>query len=147
MAMRASIFTVALLASPASAAFDPTDPKPDLVQLQAIIDEGRPGDAVTPLYDWLIKEPKDADVLNLLGYAYRKLQRYEKARTYYAQALAVEPAHLGALEYMGELELEAGNPAAAKTLLARLRTACPGGCKELEDLLQAFDAHDIPAAQ
>lgn len=144
--MRILILILALLAAPALAAFDPTDAKPDLVEMKNIIEGESPGDAVTPLYDWLIKEPNDADVLNLLGYAYRKLQRYDQARIYYERALAVEPAHLGALEYMGELELETNNPDAAKALLVRLQAACPNGCHELDDLIEAFEQHGIPTA-
>ena len=133
--------TIALLIAftgPAFAAYDPTDPRPDLDVIKAQIESGGAGLAVTPLRDWLITEPNDADALNLLGYAYRKLERWEDSRSYYERALAVEPAHKGALEYMGELELQTGNHDAARTLLIKLRTACPQGCEELDDLLEAF---------
>lgn len=141
--MRILILVFVVFMSPALAAFDPVDPKPDLVAMKEIIEGDNPGDAITPLQDWLINDPKDADVLNLMGYAYRKLQRYDKARIYYDRALTEAPAHLGALEYMGELELETGNPDAAKALLTRLQAACPDGCHELDDLLEAFQAHSI----
>ena len=129
------------IAAPALAAFDLTIEKPDLVALKDQIEAGQPGEAITPLNDWLIKEPDDADVLNLLGYAYRKLMRYDQARIFYVRALTQAPAHLGALEYMGELELETGNPDAARALLVRLKAACPNGCHELDDLIEAFAIH------
>ena len=141
--MRTLVFIAALLAWPAFAAFDVTDAKPDLVEMKTIIEGESPGDAIAPLYDWLVKKPKDADALNLLGYAYRRLQRFDRARIYYDRALAVEPAHLGALEYLGELELQTGNPEAAKGLLHRLRAACPAGCHELNDLLKAFSDYEV----
>ena len=126
------------LSSPAFAAYVPTDPRPDLDVIKAQIESGGAGLAVTPLRDWLITEPNDADALNLLGYAYRKLERWDDSRRYYERALTVEPAHKGALEYMGELELQTGNPDAARTLLIKLRNACPKGCEELDDLREAF---------
>ena len=133
---------VLLLATrPVLAAFDETDPRPDLATIKVQIEAGGAGLAITPLRDWLVTQPDDADALNLLGYAYRKLKRWEESRRYYTRALAIEPAHKGALEYMGELELQTGNPVAARTLLIRLRQACPDGCHELDDLLQAFEDH------
>ena len=140
------IFIAVLLSSGqlALAAYDETDPRPDLNVLRAQIEAGGATHAITPLYDWIITDPRDADALNLLGYAYRKIGQWEKSRQYYDQALAVEPAHLGALEYKGELELQTGNPAAARALLIRLQDACPDGCSELDDLIEAFSEHQIP---
>ena len=51
------------------------------------------------------KESGNADVLNMLGYAHRKLGRMETALGFYQEALAIEPRHLGANEYLGELYL------------------------------------------
>ncbi len=144
--MRSLILIFALLTVPAFAAFDPVLPRPDLKKMKTMIEGESPGDALAPLHDFLVNEPKDADILNLLGYAYRKLQRYDQSRIYYDRALAVEPAHLGALEYLGELELETSNPDAAKALLIRLQAACPDGCHELDDLIEAFAQHGIPTA-
>ena len=45
----------------------------------------------------------NADVNNLLGYSSRKLKQYKPAATYYEKALKLNPNHLGALEYQGEL--------------------------------------------
>ena len=47
--------------------------------------------------------PNDADVNNLLGFTSRKLKMYSSSATYYAKALSINPKHLGALEYQGEL--------------------------------------------
>ena len=54
------------------------------------------------------EESGNADVLNMLGYAHRKLGRVEDAFDYYGKALAIKPRHLGANEYLGELYLENG---------------------------------------
>ena len=110
----------------------------DLRVLRDDIDDGDAVSAETTLRALLEERPEDADVLNLLGYATRKQGRWKTARRYYERALALEPAHRGALEYMGELELETGDRAAAEALLARLRAACQNGCEELRDLEAAF---------
>ena len=144
--MRNMISIAILLASGhfALAAYDETDPRPDLNVLRAQIEAGGASQAISPLRDWIVSNPGDADALNLLGYAYRKIGNWEKSRRYYTKALAVEPDHPGALEYMGELELQTGNPGAARTLLIRLQAACPDGCGELDDLIEAFAEHQIP---
>ena len=87
------------------------------------------------------KEPGNPDVLNMLGYAHRKLGRLEPAFDYYQQALAIEPRHLGANEYLGELYLETGEIGKAEERLAELAAACPSGCEEREELAEAIDAY------
>lgn len=132
----ATILTALTLYTAAEAAFD--DDLLDLVAMKAMIENGKPDVAAADLLSALGGDPNNADILNLLGYAHRKMQNWDWAREYYTRALAVAKAHRGALEYMGELELETGNPDAARALLVRLRAACPLGCEELDDLIGAF---------
>ena len=87
------------------------------------------------------KESGNADVLNMLGYAHRKLGRVEDAFDYYGKALAIEPRHLGANEYLGELYLETGELEKAKERLAELAIACPSGCEERDELSEAVAAY------
>ena len=144
--MRILLSIAILLASAhlAPAALNESEPRPDLKALHAQIEAGAARSAIAPLEAWIVTDPGDADALNLLGYAYRKTGNLEKSRRYYTKALAVEPDHPGALEYMGELELQTGNPEAARALLIRLQAACPQGCEELDDLIEAFAEHQIP---
>ena len=86
-------------------------------------------------------EPGNADVLNMLGFAHRNLGRVETAFDYYRDALAIEPRHLGANEYLGELHLERGELAAAQKRLDVLGTACPKGCEERDELADAIAAY------
>ena len=86
-------------------------------------------------------ESGNADVLNMLGYAHRKLGRVETAFDYYGRALAIEPRHLGANEYLGELYLETGELEKAEERLGVLATACPSGCEERDELSEAIDAY------
>ena len=104
-------------------------------QAQSLIDADKYQEAI-PLLQKLIKDKGAyADALNLLGYSYRKSGDANDALQYYNQALAMEPKHLGANEYLGELYLELKMPDKAKERLAVLKAAC-GDCEEYEDLLK-----------
>jgi len=60
--------------------------------------------------------------------------QYDRAETYYREALAIAPDHRGATEYYGELMVERGDLPGARRMLARLETLCSFGCVESEDL-------------
>lgn len=74
-----------------------------------------------------------ADALNLLAFATRHTGDLETAASYYRAALGMDPNHLGALEYQGQLFLLQGNRAAAEANLARLVALC-GTCEDQADL-------------
>ena len=76
----------------------------------------------------------NADLQNYLGYANRHLGRYELAFEHYKRALAIDPRHKGAHEYIGEAYLETGDLASAQRHLATLKNLCPLSCEQLEDL-------------
>jgi tetratricopeptide (TPR) repeat protein len=79
------------------------------------------------------------DILNYLGYSHRKLGRMEEARAWYSQALAINPDHLGANEYLGELYAEIGDLDGARRQLAKLDRLCAFGCAEREDLARLIN--------
>jgi len=81
-----------------------------------------------------LREPDNADVHNLLGFSNRNLGRYELAFKHYRRALALDPRHKGAHEYIGETYLEVGDLASAEKHLAALRELCPMSCEQLKDL-------------
>jgi predicted Zn-dependent protease len=83
------------------------------------------------------EDPQNADAWNLLGFTQRKLGNFDDAALAYQAALTLNPDHLGALEYQGELFLETGQPALAKGNLDRLKSLC-GDCEEAEDLEKAL---------
>ena len=108
--------------------------KPDLYkQAEDLIDDEEYAQAIPLLQQSIQQKGEYADALNLLGYANRKLGDKAKAMTYYTKALNLEPNHLGANEYMGELYLEMNDLAKAEERLAVLKTAC-GDCDEFDDL-------------
>lgn len=82
----------------------------------------------------------DADVYNLMGFAQRKSGHLDQAALFYGKALGMNPNHLGALEYQGELFLMTDDRAGANRNLDRLRSLCPNGCEEREDLEAAIRA-------
>ena len=82
--------------------------------------------------------PNNADVNNLLGYTSRKLKQYSQASTYYTKALTIDPKHLGALEYQGELFITLKKTTSAKSNLAKIKAICGTSCEEYIDLKKAI---------
>jgi tetratricopeptide (TPR) repeat protein len=62
--------------------------------------------AIDMLHDELDGDPDNPDIMSLLGFSYRKTQKFENALTFYQWPLKAEPDHRGANEYLGEFYLE-----------------------------------------
>ena len=105
------------------------------------IETGDYEDAIRILDRLNREESGNADVLNMLGFAHRKLSRMEPAFEFYQEALAIDPRHLGANEYLGELYLETGELESAQGRLDELAAACPSGCEEHSELAEAIAAY------
>ena len=75
-----------------------------------------------------------ADVYSLLGFAQRNAGDTAASLASYTKALALDPNHKGANEYLGELYIKTGESEKAKGQLVVLRRLCPNGCEEREDL-------------
>ncbi len=84
-----------------------------------------------------------ADWHNLMGYCLRKGDTPDLigAGRHYREALRIDPAHRGALEYSGELALMLNDLPAAEQSLARLNKVCTFGCEEYTDLKQALQRY------
>jgi Flp pilus assembly protein TadD len=98
--------------------------------------------AVTLFQRVVQAEPRNADAWNYLGFSHRHLRQFDQSLAAYQQALAINPNHLGAHEYLGELYLQTGAPDKAREHLARLGALCPAGCKEVDDLRKAIQAYE-----
>ena len=83
--------------------------------------------------------PDNADAWNFLGFSSRKLNKYDESKNAYRKALKIDPEHLGALEYYGELYLILKQPKKAKDLLERLSNLCKFNCKEMKQLEKAIE--------
>jgi tetratricopeptide (TPR) repeat protein len=88
------------------------------------------------------REKDNADALNWLAYATRKNGDAAKSIPIYERALAIDPKHRGAHEYIGEAYLVLGNLPKAKEHLARLDKLCVFTCSEYRDLKKAVQAYE-----
>lgn len=106
----------------------------------AALQAGDFGAALPRLLAALKRFPDSASLHNELGYAYRKLAQLEPAFAHYRRALAIDPQHRGAHEYIGEAYLMVDDVANAEKHLQALRAICVLGCEELQELQAAIVA-------
>ena len=85
--------------------------------------------------------PDNPDVYNLLGFSNRKLDKLEESFMYYNRALKLNPRHLGANEYIGELYLRTNNLKKAEEHLKILDDICFFGCDEYDDLKESIEKY------
>jgi tetratricopeptide (TPR) repeat protein len=81
----------------------------------------------------------NADVATLLGYASRKLGRYDDAKFWYERALAADPDHAVTWSYYGMWQAEQGNVLKAKDDLEKVRLICGTDCKAYKMLKDVID--------
>ena len=81
-------------------------------------------------------QPNNADTLNYLGFATRKLGDFNLGEEYYLQGLAIEPEHNGINEYLGELYVVTNRMDLAKERLEVLRNC---NCEEFQELKEIID--------
>jgi len=110
----------------------------ELASIRKMIDEKNFAAALAALKKADQEFANNADINNLLGFSSRKLKLYKPAGVYYAKALKINPKHLGALEYQGELFVEAKRISDAKKNLAKLKSLCGVTCEEYLDLLKVI---------
>jgi len=136
----------ALCALPALA--EDTDENPAAAQLDPDYAAGKKAieakdwsGAIRFLSSAALRDTRNADIQNYLGYAYRNAGNFDLAFQHYEKALKLSPRHRGAHEYVGEAYLMIGNVAKAEEHLAALRAICLVPCEELEDLQKEIDAY------
>jgi tetratricopeptide (TPR) repeat protein len=110
----------------------------------SLINDHRYADAIASLEKAKAAFGPHPDILTYLGFANRKLGRYDVAEHYYRAALAAAPGHRAATEYYGELMVERGDKAGAGKMLASLETTCTFGCAEADELRRWIDAGHAP---
>jgi tetratricopeptide (TPR) repeat protein len=115
-----------------------TPADPDLVQAQKEIKDKNWDTALALLEKAEARDPKNAEIHNLMGFAERNRGNLDAAFKHYEQALALDPKHRGAHEYIGEAYLMAGNLAKAEEHLAKLDKLCFFPCEEYSDLKAAI---------
>jgi Flp pilus assembly protein TadD len=143
----AAVLVAAAIAISSIAAADPYEADPDLA---ARDDDYAAGKRAADKKDWpeavrlfklaAVRHPDHADLQNILGYSYRNLRQFDLAFTHYKRAIALDPRHRGAHEYIGETYLMVGDMAGAQKHLAALKEICLLPCDELADLERAIAA-------
>jgi len=86
-----------------------------------------------------LEHDNNADVATLLGYASRKLGRYDDAKYWYDKALAADPKHALTWSYYGMWHAEQGNLLKAKDDLEQVGLICGTECKEYVALKEVID--------
>jgi len=75
------------------------------------------------------------EIANYLGYASRKLGRYDEAKFWYEKALAADPNHVRTWSYYGMWHAEQGNLLMAQDYLEKVRSICGNtDCEEYKKL-------------
>jgi tetratricopeptide (TPR) repeat protein len=81
----------------------------------------------------------NVDVATLIGYASRKLGRYDDAKVWYERALAADPNHALTWSSYGMWQAEQGNILKAKDDLEKVASICGTTCPEYIALKGAID--------
>ena len=86
---------------------------------------------------------KRADIYNLLGFSYRKLENpdLDKSFAAYMMAIEIDPSHLGAHEYLGELYLMRDQKDKALIILEKLDQLAGRNTEEYRELKIAIDEY------
>ena len=122
---------------------DPNGPSldPDVVAGKKAIDEKRWPAAIKALSSAALRDTRNADIQNYLGFAHRNAGQMNEAFAHYERALKLNPRHRGAHEYVGEAYLIVGKLAQAEAHLKALQAICVLPCEELDDLKAKIDRY------
>ena len=144
--------SVASLSATATADPAPDDPAaerldPDYAAGKYAIDTSDWDIAIKRLSLAALRDTRNADIQNYLGYAYRQSGQLELAFKHYQRALQLNPRHRGAHEYVGEAYLMVNDLTKAEEHLAVLEKICLIPCEEYEDLRKAITEYRQRAAK
>lgn len=140
IAVATSLMVVPISAGAVDTTPEPA-PSPEFTVGKKAIDARDWNAAIRSLTTAVQREPRNADVHNLLGFAYRNSGQLEPAFKHYRRALQLDSRHLGAHEYIGEAYLIANDLAKAEEHLAALKRICPAVCEPYDDLNKAIAAY------
>ena len=111
---------------------------PDFVAGKTAIASQDWNGAVSALKLAALRDPRNADIHNYIGYAHRRQRQFGPAMGHYQQALAINQRHRSAHEHLGELYLVLREPAKSEEHLAALEQICLLPCSEFGDLQRAI---------
>src|SRR5215831_11686709 len=111
---------------------------PDFAAGKRAIVAGDWNAAIKALASAALRDDRNADIQNYLGYAYRRLRQLDQATRHYERALTLDPRHRSAHEHLGEVYLVQGDLGKAEAQLAALADICLIPCDEYDDLKRAI---------
>ena len=111
---------------------------PDFAAGKRAIVAGDWNRAIKALTSAGLRDARNADIQNYLGYSYRRLRQLDPAMRHYQQALTLNPRHRSAHEHLGEAYLVQGDLIKAREHLAALERICLIPCEEYDDLKRAI---------
>lgn len=111
---------------------------PDLKKVRAHIEKEEWEKAHKLLLPMTKSHPKSADVFNLLGFTQRSDGKFDESLKNYQIALKLDPAHLEAHVYLGQLYIKTGKLEKAVEQSKIIAKLCPAGCKPRKELEKAL---------
>jgi hypothetical protein len=111
---------------------------PDFAAGKRAIVAGDWNGAIKALTSAGLRDSRNADIQNYLGYAYRRLRQVDPAMRHYQQALMLNSRHRSAHEHLGEAYLLQGDLTKAEEHLTALERICLIPCDEYDDLRRAI---------
>ena len=146
----AAAFGLGLILLPVAGIADPVDDDPTASKLDPDYAAGKQAieaknwqAAIKSLSSAALRDTRNADIQNYLGYAYRNAGQFDLAFKHYDRALTLNPRHRGAHEYVGEAYLMVNNLAKAEEHLVALQKICLIPCEELDDLKKKIEAYRV----
>lgn len=107
-------------------------------QARAMILDGKYEQGIAAMH--ALQQDQHPDVANYVGYAYRKLGRYEDSKLWYEAALKSDPNHARTWSYYGMWHAEQGNRLKAEDYLQKVKLICGNeSCTEFTQLREVID--------
>jgi Flp pilus assembly protein TadD len=94
--------------------------------------------AISMLAPAALRDARNADIQNYLGYAHYRLRQLDAAFEHYRLALTLNPRQRSAHEHLGKAYLVVGNLAKAQEHLATLERICLVPCEQYDGLRKAI---------
>ena len=121
------------------------DANQEYLKAENLIKSEKYENAIKALNNLLSETPDGytkADLYNYLGYATRKQKNpdFELAEEHYLKALELDPDHIGALEYLGELYYETNRKDKAVEMLMRLKEVAGDESEEYLELYEILNS-------
>jgi len=139
-----------LLAAAASPALSAPEPEPidilaardpDFARARQALGAKDWNTAIKALHVAEQRDGRNAEIQNLLGYAYRNTGQLDVAFKHYQRALQIDPRHRWAHEYIGETYLMMKDLGNAEKHLAALERICSLPCEEAAELKAKIAAY------